>query len=478
MFSALGRRRAALILAGLGLAVAASLWRPWHKPEAAHRPHYLLINETGQHDFDLALQMSLKLAEQKSGIENALVLLPALPPSRTIEETAADLFSRLQIGVRDRGRGILYLYSARENLLKIEVSFDLEGNLPDLYCRHAEEAAKTYMLSEVPQDFLSELIITTNLRGMASKADALASAPPGWFVGDFLSGGGGALVHGYRKTLVDYQRAIQRLPATQLARYAPSPDADVSVRRYLESLNTGLGDPNLPLLTEGSRVFRAVVPRDAAQQQRIFEYFQAAAPYRLIFRDALAIAVPKPDHSNLPIVLRRGTDHLWYVDEAKSWTYFHRFEDDINFHVAFADNPFLGELRAQKWPNMEQAIYGDRVPTPAVPAYPYALAQAVQALEARIRDDPKDASRYAALGDLYLFEMNWLTRATELYETAARLAPEELAFRWRLADLYLNESRADRFLAQLKFLADRLPGDRQVQDRYRWYVRAYDFSRD
>jgi len=30
-------------------------------------------------------------------------------------------------------------------------------------------------------------------------------------------------------------------------------------------------------------------------------------------------------------VFRRGTDGLWYVDEAKTWTYFHRFEDNTNF---------------------------------------------------------------------------------------------------------------------------------------------------
>src|SRR6266404_5303406 len=62
-----------------------------------------------------------------------------------------------------------------------------------------------------------------------------------------------------------------------------------------------------------------------AQQERIGEFFRAAAPYRLIFAGNLALAVPQPGHSNLPLELRRGTDNLWYVDEAKAWTYFHRF---------------------------------------------------------------------------------------------------------------------------------------------------------
>src|ERR1700732_2922650 len=218
----------------LAAAVAGAAYLRW-QPREAPRPRYVLVNETGRHDFDLAFRMSLKLAEQKSGIENALVLLPHLPPGRTIEETAAEQFSRFRIGQRRNGRGILYLYSARENLMKIEVSYALEGDIPDIVCRRLEEAAKTYMLSEVPQDFISELIITTNLRGVGSRDQADPAAPPKWVSGDFLSGGGGALVRGYSKTLTEYETAIRRLPELKLKEFLPAADANVSVERYLSS---------------------------------------------------------------------------------------------------------------------------------------------------------------------------------------------------------------------------------------------------
>jgi hypothetical protein len=467
--------RRGLILACIALALAAVGWQLYGKP---HRSQYVLINETVQHDYDLAFKMSLKLAEKKSGIENALVLLASLPPSKTIEQTAAELFTQLRIGARRNGRGILYLYSTKENLLKIEVSYALEGDIPDIYCRRLEEAAKTYMLSEVPQDFISELIITTNLRGAGATSAAGQPSRPKWISGDFLSGGGGALVRGYGKTLSDYEGAIRRLPEAELKQFLPASDASVSVERYLSSLAAGIGDPRLPLLTEGSRLFRAIVPRDEAQQERIAEFFRTAAPYRLIFASNLALAVPQPNHSNLPFVLRRGTDNLWYVDEAKAWTYFHRFEDNVNFFVKYADNPFLGALRALSAPNMDHAIYGEHVGTPALPAYPYSLAAAIQIQEDRIRETPGEAANHAALGDLYLFESNWLSKAIASYEKASTLNPAELAYRWRLMDLYLNASQVDKMLAELKYLAEHLPADRQVQDWYRYYKKEYDFDRD
>src|SRR5258708_26855438 len=255
MYSAATRWQRGLILACIALVVAAGgrlVWRHYGKPD---RPEYVLVNETGQHDYDLAFTMSLKLAEKKSGIENALVLLASLPPSKTIEQTAAELFTQWQIGARRNGRGILYLYSIKENLLKIEVSYALEGDIPDIYCRRLEEAAKTYMLSEVPQDFISELIITTNLRGIDAMSTATLPSPPKWLTSDFLSGGGGALVHGYGKTLADYENAIRRLPDAELKEFLAAPDANVSVERYLSSLAAGFGAAGPPPLAAGSRRF-------------------------------------------------------------------------------------------------------------------------------------------------------------------------------------------------------------------------------
>jgi len=442
------------------------------------RPRYVFVNETGNHDHDLAFEMSLKLAEKRSGIENALVFLPHLPPDRTIEQVATDLFQRWQIG-RDRGgRGILYLYSAQENLFKIEVSYALESTFPDALCRQLEDAARTYMLSEIPQDFISELLITMNLRGSDAQPEGAPglSAPVWLKQARYYSGGAGVTASGYRGTLEDYEAAVRRLPASELSEFAPADEPEETAHRYLRSLARGLGDPQLPLLTEGSQVFRMIVPRNEAQQQRVYRFYAKALPSHMIRLDGWSLVVFRPGAPNLPIVLRRGSNGLWFVDEPKAWTYFHRYEDGIDFLPKYDDLPFLAGLQQLGQPNATNPIYRRRVRTPSPRPYPFSLGGAVVALERAIQERPGDDRPYAALGELYLFEVNWISRSLEMFERAARLAPGRLDYQWRLYDLYLNDSQANKALATLERLARRLPRDQQVQDWYRFYRDAYTFK--
>jgi hypothetical protein len=469
---------AVLAVAFLALTGLAGWVLVHHHTGAVERPRYVFVNETDDHVHDLAFKMSLKLAEKRSGIENALVLLKRLPPGRTIEQVTVDLFGRWQIG-RDRGgHGILYLYSEQENLFKIEVSYGLEALFPDAFCRQMEEAAKTYMLSEISQDFVSELLITMNLRATegAASADQGSWRPPTWLETARSSGGGGAKTTGYRKRFEDYQAAVRLLPRSDLGGFEPATDPEDTVRRYLRSLELGLGEPQLPLLTEGSQVFRVIVPRTEAQQLRVFRFYARAMPYHLLRLDGWGLAVFRSGTPNLPIVLRRAADGRWFVDEPKAWTYFHRYEDGVDFFPKYGDLLFLPLLRRIGQPNAQNPIYQNRVRTPVPHPYPFSLAGAVAEQERAIRERSGDDRSYAVAGELYLFEVNWISRSLELFERAAAIAPDRLDYQWRLYDLYLNNSQADRALATLKGLAERLPNDRQVQDWYRFYRDSYDFK--
>ena len=471
-------RRAILWIAAAGLlgSLAWLLLGP-SGPWATKRPRYVFVNETENHAHDTALKMSLKLAEKRSGIENGLILLKGLPAGATIEETAEALFRRWQIG-RDRGgRGILYVYAEEENRFKIEVSYALEGVFPDLLCHRLEQAAQTYLLSEIPQDFLSELLITMNIEGQETRREApLGFEPPAWLSPRMLSGGAGVAARSYRPTLEDYLEAVRALPEEDAAAFRPSPDPSESAKLYLASLELGLGDPRLPLLTEGSQIFRAVVPRSQAQQRRVMDYYQKAMPYDLRRHDDLAVAVFRPGVANLPIVLRRSRDGLWYVDEPKSWTWFHRWEDQNDFFPKYDDLPLGSALRQTGHPNADRPIYRGRVPTPRPRPYPFSLIQAVAELEAKARADDRNPEWPARLGEVYLFEMNWISRAIESFDQAARLDATRLEYHWRLYDLYINHSEVEKALSELRLLVERSPEDAEAKQWLEWYTAAYTFA--
>jgi tetratricopeptide (TPR) repeat protein len=174
-------------------------------------------------------------------------------------------------------------------------------------------------------------------------------------------------------------------------------------------------------------------------------------------------------------VLRRARDGLWYIDEPKSWTYFHRFEDGNDFFPKYDDLPFLKELVSMEHPHSNQPLYP--VPTPPVISYPFSLSEHIATLERKIESDPANDKIYAELGEVYLFEMDWIRKALEFFEKAASLNPQKAEYHWRLYDLYMNDSQMEKALNELKFLAKAVSNDTRAKEWYKFYSRSYQFKR-
>jgi hypothetical protein len=110
------------------------------------------------------------------------------------------------------------------------------------------------------------------------------------------------------------------------------------------------------------------------------------------------------------------------------------------------------------------------------------LPELVRGLVHDIEEHPRDSAAYARLGDTYLFEMNWLTRAREMFEKASTIDEENPGYHWRLHEIYINLSIPERALHELKILAPppdfRLGSQTVVSElpkairRYRCAVRA------
>lgn len=432
--------------------ILAVMWVGYERTFA--RPRYVFANFTANHEHDLALKTSLKIAEMRAGIENALILLDRLPPGMKIEEAAHRIFDKFRIGQRTGGKGILYLYSQQENLFKIEVSYALEGVIPDAVCHHLEQAAQSYMLSEIPEDYLVELMVTLNIHSKEMGAeDERAYGAPEWMKDYHLSGGAGARSEVHDPSYQDYRDAIRRMPEDSYDGDEPGDSPEKTVKAYLRSLENGLGDPRMDFLTEGSRVFRVAVPRGAAQQRRIFQYYRKAMPYRIIERGPLALAVFRVGVPNLPIVLRRMPDGLWYVDEPKAWSWFDRYEDGDDFFVKSYSTPFYPELLAVHHPGALGCKYGDRLTTPPLPPEGVGLDDYIEERERGVYRDPLNAKAYAELGDAYFHETGSVLKALRAYKEASRLDPTNRSYRWQLVDLTLYAREYERQLHELWMLA-------------------------
>jgi hypothetical protein len=432
------------------IASAVSVYFIFKKYSPTHRAHIILINETKNNAQDAELKSQLRSVEEKSKTENAMILLKELPKNEPIQKTAAELFEKNRIGGNREDRGILYLYSERENLFDIQVSPSLEQKYPESFRRQISDRAKDYMPTEKRYVFLSDLLVIMNSESpVTAFSKSEESAAPD--INDPVP----------TQTVQDLQNDIVKLSAKTIAEFAPSTRPSETVERYLKSVEMGFANANLKLLTQGSQFFRTIHPLSSTDLKKTFENYMQSFPYRMSFEGSFGIIVFREGVPHLPIILRKGRDNLWYVDEAKAGAY---FQAEGNSYVAkFDDLPISRAYENTGHSGSKRILYPKRAKTPIPPKYPIDLVSAVNQWETHIRNHPKDISTYIELGEFYLFEMRWLARAIVAFERVRELDPEKLDIRWRLVDLYISTSRFRKAMEELKFLSEKMPADAKIR---------------
>jgi tetratricopeptide (TPR) repeat protein len=456
-----------------------NLERDWHSLWRKALPFFsrsqiLFENETNDHRFDLAYRMSLRTAETRAESEMGLILLERLPRGKSIEETATKLVAGYRFGSRTLDRGILIVYSEAENHLKIAVTPGLERALPPDIRERYEDAARTYMLSDLPQEFLTKLI--TDLSAIAHEGRLFPHQPPqppDWYSDNILTVGASAKAR-QSLELKDLIQSVKQLPASEFVTYAPLKSVRATINRYLFSLANGIGDPQLPLLTEGSKLLRALVPRTGEQQKRTEKSYRRAGSRQFEIEGDFGLVVFKPGLPNAPIVLRRQPNGTWLVDEVRAQAYFYRFDDSPDFYPKYDDLPVRNALLRTNHPNAQKPVYRNRVRTPSPNLAD--LGTEVVRLENAAAQSPRSALAQARLGEFYLFELYWLTRAKKHFDRAARLEPSNPDYHWRLYDLALNLQMVEEALLHLETLRRLLPEDREVQSWLQYYKAQYNFD--
>lgn len=462
------------------IAIAAVVYIFNSRGETAQQDAVTFVNKTHDHHYDRPLRASIRLFQDRTGIQLGIILKDKLPLLTSIEDFAEKSFKAVKLGEKFSGNALLFVWAEKEHLFKIEVSYNLEPVFPDALCHRLEDGARTFMLSTSPyarRDFLTELTVTMGLHYLDYKQTGrlseltLPALSPG-LLSNYLSGGAGIVGRGYAATLERVKAELKPLPPALVSEMQPDASIEKIVSRYMQSLEMGIGDPQLPLLTEGSSYFRMEKPHAPGYLQRINRYLKDAMPYRIVESGDLAAVLFMPNHPVLPILLRRNEKGLWLVDEPKAWATFHLSEDGSS-RLKYNSSPFAFAAVDGTGADRSGSLYAGRAYAPELITYPFDLRERLRHAEREISNHPSLATSYLNLAELLHFEMYWIQGAAPLYEKALALAPDRIDLRWRLIDIYRNMAEIDGEEQQYIAILRQNPNDRYARFYYDWLLKTY-----
>ncbi len=438
------------------------------RPGTANDKQYVFINMTADHQFDDSIRLTIFANQKRANVQNAVVIADQIPAGESLESWADRLFRQLKLGKLTGGKAILYLFVPKERRLKIEIGYMLEGVLPDATVKALEEAAKSFTYANRYHDFWADLINTLNVIVQTqAESDQLGYDIKEW---RYLSGGGGVTNATYDVSAEQLRREFRELPKGE-TRFQSTKDAKQTLELYLESLNEGIGDFTLPLLSTGSQIYRRRAPMNRALLKRMAKMYQDARPYTFAEERGQALAWFKENNPVLPIFLFQNSDGLWRVHEPYSFSVFNRFEDSLS---VFQTQPIHESAKIFRRTGLDKII----INWGAKPYLPVLLeGQGLFDELARLEADLQggNAESYFELADRLFFETWQFEQAAALYEKgfAIEQRPEML---WRYLSVLMASGRIVEFMKVHAQLAKLFPEDKRLQVNDEFYKKILSFS--
>lgn len=415
-------------------------------------PKYVFINETADHRFDESIRISILAAFKRTGVQNAVVITDVESPNENFEQSAVNLFKKLDLGRMNHGRAILYYFNPMNKNLKIEVGYALEGDLPDSTVHGLELAAKSFIFSDRYQDFWAELINTINIEIQSKGNTADSNFDFNRF--KFLSGGAGKISKSYDASWKQLQEEFKSPNSVEAEKYVAQLNPEASLKVYLESLHNGYGDSNLDILTSESKFFRNQTPLTSYQLFRNWNMYEKAGVDKIIIADQIAFAFFKDGHPVLPVVLRKE-GNVWRTHEPLSWSLFQRFEDSNQVFLKYnlADLPKPLNLYINE--RFKHSLFSLEMPLSV----------------GFLSQQPNLQSFSSPLVHLY-----WLANIESklVGKDLESMTSDELIF---AADAYTNLGEFSKFIHVYKLIAKRFPQDRSIQQNLKFYEEIIDFDK-
>lgn len=358
--------------------------------------------------------------------------------SEDVAPTAERLFRELGVGREAPTGGILILLEAEKGRARIEVSYSLEGLLPDLivsriardqlvpYASHRAAGMAVMDVVHFLRNRLLDGVATgeIHLAGALREPDHLAKLLAG------RSGGAGAQVA--LPELPSHTEYKRRIPDARRALYAPSTDPRESAAALQRARRDLAGDPTLELFTEGSRVMRARYPVAPYEELLRVESTERSEPLELQVRgDRAYLGSPHPVRDFVPVLLVREGG-LWRVDLVETFKSFF-FDAYGNYVLVNTASPY--------------AAFQKPVVDRALELAPLDLGgEPIEAALARLERSSLARDRFR-MAEILMRNCFVSAEAIPAYAEAAAAAPRDatvvLTYADRAAYLYMPEIAAD-----------------------------------
>ncbi|MCP5071559.1 MAG: TPM domain-containing protein [bacterium] len=342
-----------------------------------------------------------------------------------IAKLADEVFELRRIGEHAPTGGILILINPATSEARIQVSYALEGALPDAFLgRLAADQLDPYISYDAMGmgvmdvvGILERQLFLQAIRGHLDLAPEFRNGGKYEAHVRFFSGGAGAEIElSAVPTDLDFKR---RVPEAQRALYSPSADPLESVEALLRSYRDFVGDTTLPLFTPGTQVLNQYYPYAPFEKLERLYAREGSRPFRAIVNgDRAVVTSDHPEFGFIPVLLHR-IDRLWRVDDVELWK-----------NVAMGDRGDLHQITKNPY-SFGLGQYGEGVKRD-LDAWDL-TGHGLHELVSRFRER-QDALGQFLYADLLVRNAWAFVPAFRSYEQAAAQAPDAPAFWETLGD--------------------------------------------
>ncbi len=255
------------------------------------------------------------------GIEINIITLPG--SGQDINMLANKLFKEKEIGKTAPNGGVLILIDTEQGAARIEVSYSLEGLFTDaqtgLLARNQLAPYASYQVVGMAvmdvMRYLNDYALEQAVYGNFNLPEVFRESEEFQARKLLYSGGGGAKTGiSDVPTDTDFKKPV---PRNKQALYAPSSSPEQTIEAYKNSLRDYIGDPDLPLFTEGSQEMNRRYPFAPYEAKSDLRGILAAEPLTIYQDGDYAVALPPVDVSGYRPILMKKTGGVWKIDKVE-----------------------------------------------------------------------------------------------------------------------------------------------------------------